>query len=327
MKGKGICGGFSNLGYYVLNRVGIKTKYISNESHAWNMVNIDGQNYLTDITWGVGNYGSDYNSLNTILMDDQERILSLDNNGISGFPIIEGYPQETLIKPLPATDKRFKAYYGFYNEYALDIENNLIYYSNEDGIKRMELDSKKLETVSPMQGTLLKTFNGILYFVNTDNMKLYKLEPGKESQLLDDSVTVQSMNLINGILHYKGAENEAKEKTLNLNPFDESNFSINSSKHLESTIVPRQNTFKFNIRFSKNMNTGIIPKEAITLVSKEGHTLPIHMNWSEDGRILTVRSQVALDKEEVVSLYVSKGIIADDGRKSEDAYDIKVNIQ
>lgn len=327
MKGKGICGGFSNLGYYVLNQVGIETRYISNEPHAWNMVNIDGENYHTDITWGVGNYGSITNHINTILMDDEARFRGLDNNGFSGYPIIEGYPRDKLVKPLPAKDKRFNAYNEFYYEYALDIENNLIYYSNEEGIKSMTLDSKELRTVSTIQGAFLKTFNGILYFVNAENGNLYKLEPDRKAQLLDDSVIVTSMNLKNGILYYRYAENDTKEKTLNLNPFEESNFSIASSKHHEDVTVPRQQTFKFEIEFSKNMNSDILPRENVALVNKEGQALPIHMNWSEDGRILTVRSEVSLDKEDVVSLYVSKGITATDGNKTEEAYDIKVNIK
>ena len=135
------------------------------------------------------------------------------------------------------------------------------------------------------------------------------------------------MNLKNGILYYRNAENDTKEKTLNLNPFEESNFSIASSKHQEDVTVPRQQTFKFDNEFSKNMNTDMLPRKNVALVNKEGQVLPIHMNWSEDGRILTVRSEVSLDKEDVVSLYISKGIIAADGNKSEQAHDITVNIK
>lgn len=327
MKGKGICGGFSNLGYYVLNKVGIKTEYISNEPHAWNMVNIDGENFLCDITWGAGSYGSTNNSINTILIDDEQRKITLDNAGFGGYTVIEGYPGDTTTKPLPAANKRFKAYYDFHYEYALDIDNNWIYYSDEDGIKRMTLDSKGLETVSTMQGTYLKMFNGILYFINMDNRKLYKLVPGNEVELLDGSLKVESMNLKNSILHYTTAENGAKENTINLNPFVESNFNINNSKHQDDITVSRSQTFKFNIEFSKNMNTKILPKEAVSLVNKKGEALPIHMSWSENERTLTVRSKVSLDNEDLVSLYVSKGIIDADGRKSMEDYDITVNIK
>lgn len=327
MKGKGICGGFSNLGYYVLNKVGIKTEYISNEPHAWNMVNIEGENYFTDITWGAGSYGSTSNSINNILMDDEQRNLTMENAGFGGYPIIEGYPGENVTAPLPATDKRFKAYYDLYYEHALDVENNWIYYSDEEGIKRMALDTKGLETVSPMKGAYLKTFNSILYFISFDNSKLYKLEPGSSAQLIDDAVKVESMDIKNGILYYKAAESEAKEKTINLNPFVKANFNINSSNHQESIAVPRQQSFKAEIKFSRNMNTKIIPKEAVALVNKQGEALPIHMNWSEDGRILTVRSKTFLGNEDLVSLYVSPGITDANGEKMVEAYDLTINIQ
>ena len=51
------------------------------------------------------------------------------------------------------------------------------------------------------------------------------------------------------------------------------------------------------------------------------------MNWSRDGRTLTVRPQVSLDSEDLVSLYVSQGIMSADGNKSEEAYDITVNLE
>lgn len=323
MKGKGICGGYSNLGYYALNQVGIKTTVISNGDHAWNMVTMDGENYHTDITWGVGSYG-----INTILMDDVQRKFTLDNAGIGEdkYPIIEGYPRVNPDKPLFASDKSYKAFYNIYNEYALDIENNWIYYSNEKGIKRMTLDGTMLKSVSPLIGTFLTTFNGILYFAHTDNMELYKLEPGKTAKLLDNTVMVESMNIKNGILHYKYTKNGTKEKTINLNPFAKSNFQIKSSRHQASITVPRPQTFKFEIKFSENMNTDNLPKKAITLVNKEGQDLPIHMSWSKNGRILTVRSQESLDNESVVSLYVAPGIPTADGQKSKEAYDLTVKI-
>lgn len=328
MKGKGICGGFANLGYYVLNRVGIPTDYISNEPHAWNMVELDGKNYHTDITWGAGSYGSNTNSLRTILMDDEQRNLSLENQGFGGYPIIKGNPRENPVKPSPAADKDFKVYYDFYYDHALDIENNRVYYNDGEGIKRMTLDGKKVEIVSPMSGTYLTTFNGILYFINTDNRHLYKLQPGEEAELLDDSIKVETMNLKNGTLHYEGLEESTKkEKTLNLNPFVQSSFDMNKSKHQKSITLPRQQTFKLEIAFSNNMDTDVLPREAVALVNKDGQALPIHIHWSDDGRTLTVRPQVSLDKESAVSLYVSPGITAVNGNKSQEMYDITVNIQ
>lgn len=327
MKGKGICGGFASLGYYVLNHIGIPTDYISNEPHAWNMVKIDGKNYHTDITWGAGNYGSNMNSLRTILMDEEQRNLSLENSGFGGYEIIKGFPRMNPVKPLPATDKDFKPYYDLYFEYALDIENDRVYYYDGEGIKRMTLGGKEQEIVSQMPATYLTTFNGILYFINTDNRHLYKLQSGKGPELLDDSIKIETMNLKDSILYLQTDDGTTNEKTLDLNTFVQSNFDINNSKHQQSVTLPRQQSFKFQITFSDNMVTDVLPREYMTLVSKDGHTLPTHMYWNEDRRTLTVRSKVSLDKESAVSLYISPGITAANGNKSKEMYDLTVNIE
>ena len=327
MKGKGICGGFASLGYYVLNNIGIPTDYISNEPHAWNMVKVDGKNYHTDITWGAGNYGSNMNSLRTILMDEEQRNLSLENNGFGGYEIIKGFPRMNSVKPLPATDKDFKAYYDLYFEYALDIENDRVYYYDGEGIKRMTLAGEELEIVSQMPATYLTIFNGTLYFINSDNRHLYRLQPGKEAELLDDSIRVETMNLKNAILYFQTEDGTTNEKTLNLNPFVQSNFDINSSNHQQSVTLPRQQSFKFQITFSDNMVTDVLPREFVTLVSKDGDTLPNYMYWDEDSRTLNVRSKVSLDKESEVSLYIAPGITAANGNKLKEMYDITVNLK
>jgi len=90
--------------------------------------------------------------------------------------------------------------------------------------------------------------------------------------------------------------------------------------------LPRQQSFKFEITFSDNMVTDVLPREYVTLVSKDGYTLPTHMYWNENSRTLTVRSKVSIDKESAVSLYVAPGITAANGNKSREMYDITVNI-
>jgi hypothetical protein len=327
MNGKGICGGYATLGYYVLNQAGIPTEYISNEPHAWNMVTIDGKPYHTDLTWGAGNYGSPVNFIKHILMDDEQRKLGLDNQGFGEYEIIKGYPRMNPEKPIPATDKTFSVFNNIYGSYALDIENNLIYYSDEEGIKRMTLEGKGQEMVEQLYTSLLAVYNGNLYYVNSQDMHLYKIEPGKEPQLLDESINVDNMYVKNGVLHYKGIDGDAKEKTIDLNPFIKKNFDLNTSNHEKSVTVSREQSFKFEIAFSEKMKIEVLPKENVGLVNGEGIVLPIHMNWSEDGRVLTVRSQTVLDKESAVSLYVSPGILTADGRKSNEAYDVTVNIE
>lgn len=55
---KTVCSGYSRATQYLLNKLGISCIYISGgakgqpDSHAWNMVKIDGDYYLLDTTWG-----------------------------------------------------------------------------------------------------------------------------------------------------------------------------------------------------------------------------------------------------------------------------------
>lgn len=162
MNGKGICNGYANPGYFVFNCVGIPTDYLSNEANAWNTVRLSGKNYHTDMTWGAGSYGSDFNSLKTILMDDDQRRPGLEAQGYGQRPIIEGYPRQDPQAPEPATDKSFAVYYDFNYEYALDVEQNRVCYSDDTGIKEMTLDGRNQHTDSPLQGVDLTVFNGVL---------------------------------------------------------------------------------------------------------------------------------------------------------------------
>ena len=325
MNGKGICNGYANLGYFVFNRVGIPTDYLSNEAHAWNMVRLNGKNYHTDMTWGAGSYGSDFNSLKTILMDDDQRRLGLEAQGYGQYPIIEGYPRQDPQAPEPATDKSFAVYYDFNYEYALDVENNAVYYSDDTGIREMSLDGKNQKTLSPLQSIDLTVFNGVLYFISSADGSLYRLEPGKEASRMDDSVKVYDLKLDHSQLlcgYYEG--DTKKEKSFDLSPFNLSGFDPEKSEHQPSVTLPSRQTFRFDIKFSQKMNTDVLPAAAVGLVDSEGQALPIHLFWSADGQTLSVRSKDALDQETSVTLYVLPGITAAYGSKLGVMYDAAV---
>ena len=324
MNGKGICGGFTNLGYYVLNRVGIPTDYIGTEAHVWNMVELDGKKYHTDITWGAGNYGSRYNYLTTILMDDEARIAGLDATGYGGV-IIKGYPRVNPPKPSPASHKDFSMYYSLYFEYALDIERNRVFYYDGEGIKQMNLDGKDTTLLSKMPAMYLEAYNGNLYFIHMDNGHLFKLQPGMGPELLDDSIRTEDMEVENGILRYRSIS-ENIEKTLNLNPFIFTDAALDEVLLQPSVHIPLEQSFKFEIEFSADMNTDKLPKEAVGIVNQDGETLPLHMHWNEDGRTLTVRRQVSLENESALTLYVLPGITAADGNAVKEMYGLTVNL-
>ena len=55
-----VCQGYADAAWYLLNRLGIQSTIITgtanNESHAWNLVFLDGAYYYMDVTWGNSKY-------------------------------------------------------------------------------------------------------------------------------------------------------------------------------------------------------------------------------------------------------------------------------
>ncbi len=103
--GQSVCAGYTRSFQYLLSKVGIESTYIAGtvehngalESHAWSLVNIDGINYMTDVTWGDPNYGGSdvegkmpdilYNYL-CLTTEDMERATHRPNPAFA-YPICE----------------------------------------------------------------------------------------------------------------------------------------------------------------------------------------------------------------------------------------------
>ena len=79
-KGKGICGGYSDILSIYMNILGIQNYKISSESHVWNLVNLDNTWYHLDATWDdpVTNDGKQYLIHNFFLISTKE-LHELDN--------------------------------------------------------------------------------------------------------------------------------------------------------------------------------------------------------------------------------------------------------
>lgn len=67
LEGKTVCQGYANATQYLLQQLGVQSTIIhgkaNDESHAWNLVKLDGEYYLTDATWGNSRYLMQDNSI------------------------------------------------------------------------------------------------------------------------------------------------------------------------------------------------------------------------------------------------------------------------
>lgn len=51
---KAVCAGYAKAMQYLLNRCGIECTYVTSDTHAWNLVKLEGDYYHMDVTWGDG---------------------------------------------------------------------------------------------------------------------------------------------------------------------------------------------------------------------------------------------------------------------------------
>jgi len=320
VNGKGICNGYAQLAYYVLNYVGIPTEYISNTPHAWNIVELDGKRYHTDFTWGSAHGRNSY--LSTALMNDVTRNEGLDRSGF-GEPYILGFPRDNPKIPDPCNDDRYNIFENVYTAYATDIENGWIYFSDYNGTFRVDLDGSNLIEVSSTPLEYLATSQGVLYYIGTNPNELYKLAPGEQPVLLDSSFDIYRIQLIDGVLTY-GGESEELEKRIDLNDYKYKDLDYKIS----STIaIPRHKSFSINITFDQEMDIDSTPTSLIGMVTESGETVPINMIWGKNKKSLTIRSKVNISNEESVNIYISSGLSAADGQLTKDSYIVSVDLE
>ncbi len=308
----GICGSFSMLTSYALNFLQVPTEYVSNEAHAWNIVTLDRTRFQTDLTWGAGSAGGPESNIHYILMDDARRMETLTLNGIAQYAAISGYPRQAPTAPLPCTDARYSPLAQAYGAYALDMENGWLYYTNDAGIQRMQLDGTQIETVSSERSYNIAYFDGILYFADEPSARLFRKLPDQPPELLDDFAPVYQLYLSDGVLHY--GDGMSIEKTIDLNPFQSGSIPNENMRQDSPAAVASTHTYAIEVEFSKPMDTDSLFRDKVGLLTDAGQSLPLHLNWSGDGKTLTIRSASNLALENDVTLYLAPGLRSADAQ-------------
>lgn len=312
MKGEGICDGYAKLMKYVLDHMGIPGDYVMNDDHAWNVVQLGGQWYQSDVTWGAGSPGSEINGVGTLLMDDATRTQSLADAGWNYGNFRVGYLRPRMPMAPSCTSTRFADYAQAGYSYAFDIPDNCVYYNGTDGISRMNLDCTGKETLAEgVSAIQMVYFDGVLYYTDANNCgHLYCLIPGKVPELLEDSEIVNYLELDGTSLVYGW---EPGEKTMPLLPFDPADFA--DATVLPSAQFTRDRTFRFDIHFSEPADASQDWNQLVYLIDHDGNPLALRFELSTDAQTLTVKPAQCIADEGTVSLCVTGDIASEKGMR------------
>jgi hypothetical protein len=306
MNGRGICGGYSRLMEYVLNKIGVETECVGSTGHAWNMVKLNGKWFQTDVTFAAGEGSEIKNSMNTLLMDDTERAKTMKEEYHLGSSV-------EPIKPPACTDKSFSAYSTVGSLYAFDIENKKVYTGSELGINSMNLDCTNNKTI--LQGVkpdMMTFFNGTLYYTDSKNGFLYKLIPGEKAEIMDDSKKFLSLQLKGTKLLYSTDSTGKDAKQVELLPCPEE---IKTTKVQYGENLKKTDSHSFQIEFSEPMDKAQNWNEKIYMVDDKKNTVQLHFLLDETGKKLTVRPKTLISDFTGISLYVKSGTDAENGKK------------
>lgn len=306
MNGRGICGGYSRLMEYVLNRVGVETNVVSSLGHAWNMVKLNGKWFQTDVTFAAGEKDEVKNTMNFLLMDDTERAKKMKEEYRLGSA-------ENPIEPPACTDKSFSAYNSVDSMYAFDIDNKKAYIGSSAGIDSMNLDCTDKKTIlKDVKPDMMAFFNGTLYYTDSKNGFLYKLIPDGKPELMDDSKKFLSLQLKGTKLLYSDNNTGKNAKQVDLLPCPEE---IKTIKAQGAGNLKNTDSHSFKIEFSEPMDKAQNWNEKVYMVDSEKNTIPLHFSLDETGKTLTVRPKTLISELTSVALYVKNGTTSENGEK------------
>jgi len=323
LHGKGICGGYSMLNQHILKQIGIQSLYLMNEPHAWNIVTLEGVDYVTDLTWGAGTTGSLDNNLRHILTSTEERNRTLNENGYGGSPVYAGFYQDEMVLAEEPENNQFSHLYDLYTSYALDTKNGHLYYSDVDSIKRIDLSGENKETISSHSGEQLVYFDDALYYIGLSDSFLYKVTEGQLPQVMEDDYLLETLTLDKGILSFKGIGEEGQMGMIDLNRYQKNS---DEADILEELTLNRVDTMKFVLQFSSPMDTDGSFQESIGLLDEEQQIIPLTYVWSEDGRTLTLRSSQPFSDVSSLTLRINKELHSMNDVPLSESMELKIDI-
>ena len=115
--GKSVCQGYAKAMQYLLGKLGVSCTMcvgtvITGEGHAWNLVNIDGAYYYTDVTWGDATYLFDQQAMTGAGSD----VVNYDYLNITTDELLKTHTIDNVV-PMPACAATAANYYVKENLY------------------------------------------------------------------------------------------------------------------------------------------------------------------------------------------------------------------
>jgi len=206
MKGTAVCDGYAKALKLLLNKAGIWAVRVTGEgkgeSHAWNLVKVDGKYFYVDATWNdpVAEDKSAHLAYNYLLVP--ESVLAKDHTWNK-----KGLPK--------ASSTKFKYLYTL-EDFAR--YQSYVYYVNDKDSRlfRMNLNGSGKKLVARTSSSAiysLKAAGDTLYFINlTDNQHLYKMKLTGENEWRVIKKSVSRLSIKGNYLYFYHNKTKKTEK-------------------------------------------------------------------------------------------------------------------
>lgn len=184
-----ICQGYAYATQYLLERLGIPCTTVSGsvdgESHAWNLVKLDGNYYYMDTTWGNSQYIYREDSEQSEGGGDGEKYIDYDYFAATTAQIASTHKADGKLR-LPACTSMEDNYYvregRYFNEWNPDAVGALIREAYENGEKRLQIKFSDTELCEQAIQYFVEDYHltdyckgldSVRYLENTDNSMFF----------------------------------------------------------------------------------------------------------------------------------------------------------
>ena len=182
-----VCQGYADAAWYLLDKLGIKSTVITGtangESHAWNLVHLDGAYYYMDVTWGNSKYLDGNN-------DTAKRVnyayLAMTTEEISQNHVITSVFE--VPECLSNADNYFVHEGLYYDWFGVDSIGNRLAQSYQNGEAEISLKFSNSDLYSRV----------ITYFIDENHLSDYCRGLNSVYYLLDENANVLTIQWTKG---------------------------------------------------------------------------------------------------------------------------------